>query len=312
MTPPHWHHLLEARGLTHTYEKDARVLRDVSLTLDRGETLGIVGESGSGKSTLGKVLLRLIEPQAGVIFLEGIDFRSLSGIKLRTYRQKMQMVFQNPADSLNPKKRVLDIVVDPIVAHGLAKTKDRWELGASLCLEAGLKESLLQRFPHELSYGERQRVAIARALGTSPAILVCDEPLASLDPTNQTKLLSLFAELRHRRELAYVFISHDLAATQTFAHRVAVMYAGEMVEEGPTASVFSEPKHPYTRALLDAAGYHPVGQSPILLPGEPPSPSLLPRGCPFHPRCHAARKPCTQETPPQLPRSGGGMYRCIL
>jgi len=302
--------LLEATGLLKVYPLRlglfgstvgrVRAVDGVSLVIGRGETLGLVGESGSGKSTTGRLLLRLEEPTAGEILFDGDHWLSLTGAELRRKRRGMQIVFQDPHSSLNPRMTVGDQIAEPLRVQGLARGRELSRRVASLLTEVGLSPAVADRFPSEFSGGQRQRIAIARALATEPKFLVCDEPVSSLDASIAAQVLNLLGDLRDRMGLAVLFISHDLAVVSRVADRVAVMYCGRIVEQGPTAEIVREPLHPYTAALLSAVS-PPEAVSPptprIVLEGELPSPSAPPAGCAFHPRCPIARPRCQEETP---------------
>jgi oligopeptide/dipeptide ABC transporter ATP-binding protein len=308
--------LLELDGVRRYFNSDAgqvRALDGVSLALNRGETLGLVGESGCGKSTLGRVSLGLEPVDAGRVLLDGSDLAALGHGALRQARRRMQMVFQDPVGSLNPRMRVGDIVGEPIrelegVSRGAAR-----ERGTQLLDRVGLPASYARRYPSELSGGQAQRVAIARSLSVRPALLVADEAVSSLDVSVAAQILNLLAELRKELSIAYLFISHDLAAVEHVSDRVAVMYLGRIVELGGAVDVFRRPQHPYTVALLSATPMPSAEhrRERIILRGDPPSPVDPPRGCRFHTRCpigplaRPERAICVTEEPP-LDRSGPG------
>ena len=297
--------LLETHALTTHFRRggvlapgrSVRAVDGVSLTVGRRETLGLVGESGSGKTTLGRTILRLVEPTDGRIFLEGRDITELSARALRPLRRRMQMVFQNPYASLNPRRRVGRIIRQPLAVHGIPGDHDR--LVADLLDSVGLPRDAGRRYPHEFSGGERQRIAIARALAVRPDLVVADEVTSGLDATVKLRVIDLLRALQAEMRVAYLFISHDLATVRQIAARVAVMYLGQVVEEAPTETLFTRPLHPYTRVLqasqppLDPA----VPWAPPVLPGEPPSPLAVPPGCRFHPRCPIAETRCRVEPP---------------
>ena len=297
--------LLETHALTTHFRRggvlapgrSVRAVDGVSLTVGRRETLGLVGESGSGKTTLGRTILRLVEPTDGRIFLEGRDITELSARALRPLRRRMQMVFQNPYASLNPRRRVGRIIRQPLAVHGIPGDHDR--LVADLLDSVGLPRDAGRRYPHEFSGGERQRIAIARALAVRPDLVVADEVTSGLDATVKLRVIDLLRALQAEMRVAYLFISHDLATVRQIAARVAVMYLGQVVEEAPTETLFTRPLHPYTRVLqasqppLDPA----VPWEPPVLPGEPPSPLAVPPGCRFHPRCPIAETRCRVEPP---------------
>ena len=259
----------------------------VSFEIAPGETLGLVGESGSGKSTVGRAVLRLEPPTAGTVQFEGRDLATLDAATMRATRRRMQIVFQDPLGALNPRRTIGDSVAEGLVIHRLATRSELAGRVAQLLEEVGLDASYANRYPHEFSGGQRQRVGIARALAVEPRFVVCDEPVSALDVSVQAQVLNLLLDLREHRQLAYLFIAHDLAVVQQVAHRVAVMYLGTIVEIGPARSIISTPRHPYTQALVSAVpNPDPAkARSRIVLEGEPPSPSAPPPGCPFAPRC---------------------------
>ena len=294
--------VLEARGLTrvfsHRGSKDAvTAVANVTLAIAPGESLGLVGESGSGKTTLGRCLVRLIEPTAGRIFFEGEDMTAATGRQLRSLRRRMQMVFQDPYDALNPRWRVRDIIAEPLVLHEDMSKKARLDRVRELLGLVNLSDAFLPRYPHQLSGGQQQRVGIARALATNPSVLILDEPTSAADWLTRREILQLLEDLRARLDLVYLFISHDLGAVKSVCERVAVMYLGRVVEEAPAATLFDSPQHPYTRALLsailDAQGAQ--GRVRVRLAGDPPSPVDPPTGCSLHPRCPIALAQCSEE-----------------
>ena len=272
----------------------------VSFGIAKGETLGLVGESGSGKSTLGRAVLRLTEPTAGRINLDGEELTALNGKELRTRRRKMQMIFQDPSASLNPRMTVRQAIAEPLKVFGASRSEANSRID-ELLDTVGLGPRYADRLPSELSGGQRQRVAIARALATDPEFIVADEPLASLDVSIQAQVMNLLKRLQSERGLTYLFISHDLRAVRHFANRVAVMYLGRVVELGPAGEVRDDPLMPYTKALVSAVPVpDPVAErsrSRILLRGEMPSPSDPPPGCPFQTRCQWAIDDCRRTVP---------------
>jgi oligopeptide/dipeptide ABC transporter ATP-binding protein len=301
------------RGLLQRAVGTVRAVDGVDLEVARGECVALVGESGSGKTTLGRCALRLIEPSGGRISFDGEDLLGLAGGDLRRRRRRFQMVFQDPYGSLDPRQRVSSIVAEPLEIHELREGRaGRAERVAELLALVGLSPDLAGRYPHELSGGQRQRVGIARALAAEPDLLVADEPVSSLDVSIRGQVLDLLADLRERLGLSMLLISHDLAAVERLADRVAVMYLGRIVELGPREPVLGRPLHPYTVSLLSAVPRpEPRRGRPrnrILLPGEPPSPMAPPPGCPFHPRCPIARERCAAERPP-LARVGEEDHR---
>jgi peptide/nickel transport system ATP-binding protein len=274
-----------------------RAVDGVSLALGPQETLGLVGESGSGKTTLGRTILRLVEPTAGRILLGGEEITGLSQAALRPLRQRMQIVFQNPYASLNPRRRVGAIVGQPLAVHRVPG--DHARMVDDLIRRVGLSPDAAGRYPHEFSGGQRQRIAIARALALRPDLVVADEITSGLDVTVKLRVLALLRELQAEFQVAYLFISHDLAVVRQIADRVAVMYLGQIVEEAPTDVLFERPLHPYTRVLR--ASVPPPDPTatwrPPVLPGDPPSPLAVPSGCRFHPRCPIAETRCRVEPP---------------
>lgn len=278
-----------------------RAVDDVSLYIRKGETLGLVGESGCGKSTLGRTILRLVEPTYGRILYDGQDIVPLSERDLRPLRRKMQIVFQDPYSSLNPRMTIKDIVAEPIRIHKLAKNKsEEDDKIANLLRKVGLRAEMMKRYPHELSGGQRQRVGIARALAVEPELIICDEPISALDVSIQAQIVNLLQDLQDELGLSYFFISHDLKVVEYISHRVAVMYLGKIVETAKSADLFDKRYHPYTRALLSAIPVPQPGkkQLRVLLEGDVPSPLDPPSGCAFHPRCpKAVRGKCDVEVP---------------
>ena len=277
----------------------------ISFDVGRGETLGLVGESGSGKSTTGRLLLRLEEPTGGRILFDGEDWLAVEGAELRRRRRDIQIVFQDPQTSLNPRMRCGAQVAEPLRVQQIARGRELDDRVTSLLEEVGLAADVSRRFPSELSGGQRQRVAIARALATRPKFVVCDEPVSALDVSVAAQVLNLLADLREASNLSYLFISHDVAVVSSFSDRIAVMYFGRIVEEGTPAEILAQPLHPYTAALLSAVPEIAASarESRISLRGEPPSPASRPSGCVFHPRCPIARARCSEETPDLLPFS---------
>jgi peptide/nickel transport system ATP-binding protein len=314
--------LLEVDGLVKYYESGSlfsgkkppvRAVDGVSFTVGRGETLALVGESGCGKTTVGRTLLRLQEPTAGRATFDGADLFALHGEALRAMRRRLQIVFQDPYSSLDPRMTVAASVAEGIEIHGLAKGPAVRERVDALLAEVGLDPSYADRYPHEFSGGQRQRIGIARALAVEPNFIVCDEPVSALDVSVQAQVLNLLADLQRTRGLSYLFIAHDLAVVRQLAHRVAVMYLGRIVELGPTEEVLAHPKHPYTQALLSAVPEPDPAtkRSRLVLSGEPPSPSAPPPGCAFHPRCpHPQRDTRCGSERPELRALGAGTVAC--
>jgi oligopeptide/dipeptide ABC transporter ATP-binding protein len=290
-------------GLLGTRKETVQAVNGVSVTIAQRETLGLVGESGCGKTTLGRTILRLIERTAGEVRFDGQDVFALAPEALRQLRRRMQIIFQDPYASLNPRMSIGRAVREGIEVHHLATGREAERRVAALLEEVGLSADAAHRYPQEFSGGQRQRAGIARALAVEPEFIVCDEPVSALDVSVQAQVLNLLADLQARRGLSYLFISHDLAVIRHIAPRVAVMYVGRIVEEGPSATIYAHPLHPYTQALLSAV---PVPdpttkRQRIVLAGEPPSAVHPPAGCPFHPRCqHPAKDETCRTTRPEL------------
>jgi oligopeptide/dipeptide ABC transporter ATP-binding protein len=302
------------RGVFGTSTRRLTAVDRVSLAVGRGEALGLVGESGSGKTTCGRLIARLEEVDSGRIWFEAEDWLALSGRRLRRRRRDLQVVFQDPQTSLNPRMTCGDQIAEPLRVQGLATRSAMPGRVEELLAEVGLSADAASRFPSEFSGGQRQRIAIARALATRPKFLVCDEPVSSLDVSVAAQVMNLLVELRERKGLSYLFISHDLAAVERISHRIAVMYLGRIVEEGPAQMVTSLPLHPYTAALLSAVPEPDPfsGRARVVLPGEPPSPADPPHGCAFHPRCPIARTRCREETPALFPLASGRAAACFF
>jgi len=303
--------------LWHARDQYVHAVDDVSFELRRGEVLALVGESGCGKSTLALTLMGLEKPTAGTLIFEGQDVTHLEGLKLKQMRRHIQMVFQDPYESLSPLMTIGQIVAEPLVVHGLARGKgERAERVRRALEDAGLKpaEAFLNRFPHELSGGQRQRVVIAGALVLEPSLLLADEPVSMLDVSIRAEILNLLAELRAARGISILFITHDLATAAYFTDRVAVMYLGRIVEISPTREVLANPAHPYTRALLSVIPVPNPRQrrERIILQGDPPNPIDLPPGCRFHPRCPLAQPICREQDPMLRDVRDGHQAACLL
>ena len=300
--------LLEARNLVKEFPLDGKkgksvvhAVTDVNLDIYEGETLALVGESGCGKSTLGRVLIRLLEATAGEIRFEGQEIVGLKDREFAPYRRQMQIVFQDPYASLNPRMNVKEIISEPLVTHGLAKTKQEIdEQVRELMREVGIPEEFINRYPHQFSGGQRQRIGIARAIALHPKLIICDEPVSALDVSIQSQVLNLLKDLQAEYQLTYLFISHDLSVVKFIADRVCVMFLGMICEIGDTDSLYEAPLHPYTRFLLSAipkADPRLRNEIKELLTGEIPSPVNPPSGCRFHTRCPYAKEICSVEVP---------------
>ena len=289
------------RGVLRRQVGAVRAVDGLDFHIHEGETLGLVGESGCGKSTVGRVILRLHHPTAGRIFFRGEDITARKGNDLRLLRRRMQMVFQDPQDSLNPRMTVGSIVGEPLLEHGIAKGRALATQVGALLESVGLQPAWVNRYPHEFSGGQRQRIGVARALALKPEFIVCDEPIAALDVSIQAQIVNLLADLRERFRLTYLFISHDLALVRHIADRVTVMYLGKIVEVGPAAALYDAPRHPYTQALLSAVpGHDPRAEARrerILLQGDVPNPAAPPSGCRFRTRCPRAASICASQEP---------------
>jgi oligopeptide/dipeptide ABC transporter ATP-binding protein len=333
--------LLSVAGLVKHYRADpgpiarlfgrrpavVRAVDGVGFDIGRGETLGLIGESGCGKSTLGRTILRLVEPTAGRVRFDGTDLMALPATALKQWRRRMQIVFQNPYASLNPRRTAADIVAQPLRLHGIARGRSAREQAAAMLDKVGLRGTQLDRYPHQFSGGQRQRIGIARALVLNPEFLVLDEPVSALDVSVQAQVIELLARLRRELSLTCLFISHDISVIGYLSDRVAVMYLGAIVESGPAAEVLTTPRHPYTQVLLSAvprierstpppplaAGSRAEGAAQsarIRLTGEPPSPLAPPSGCHFHPRCPRATDICREQPPVLRPVSPAAQVAC--
>jgi oligopeptide/dipeptide ABC transporter ATP-binding protein len=291
-----------------------RAVDDVSFQVEAGRTLALVGESGCGKTTVGRSLLRLVEPQAGQVWFEGTDILSLPRAELRPLRRRLQIVFQDPMASLDPRMRVRDLVAEGMQVHGIgANEAERTERVAALLQRVQIDPRQMTRYPHEFSGGQRQRIGIARALAVEPRLLICDEATSALDVSIQSQVLNLLRDLQQELGLTYLFITHDLGVVRYLADRVAVMYLGQIVEEGETEALFHAPQHPYTQALLAAVpSLDPARQGArVVVRGDVPSPSAPPPGCRFHTRCPKVFARCRVEPPPMY-ATPIGTSRCFL
>ncbi len=289
-----------------------KAVAGVNLDIQPGETLGLVGESGSGKSTLGRLILKLLEPTEGSVFFDGRDLSTLGRAELRTLRQQMQLVFQDPYASLNPRMRVRSIVGEGIEIHKLARGAEKERRIAELLAMVGMSADAMDRLPHEFSGGQRQRIGIARALAVNPRFLVLDEPVSALDVSIQAQIINLLQDLQEKLKLTYLFIAHDLRVVEHISNRVAIMYLGKIVEIASRDEIYLNPRHPYTRALLSAIPTIDTANKPerIKLPGEMPSPMNPPPGCAFHPRCPYAKDVCTNVEPKLETGRGGHAVSC--
>jgi oligopeptide transport system ATP-binding protein len=319
-TPP----LLEVTDLVKHYPVRSGILRrragtvhavdGVSFALGAGETLGLVGESGCGKSTVARSVLRLVEPTSGQIRIRGCDITHLGKTALRQHRRKMQIVFQDPFASLNPRMRAGDIVGEPLSVHGLASGREKQARVAELFEQVGLRADQMRNYPHQFSGGQRQRICIARALALGPDLIVCDEPVSALDVSIQAQVINLLIDLQKKHGFSYLFIAHDLAVVAHISHRVAVMYLGRIVEIAGKTELFKNPRHPYTQALLASV---PVADPKAkrltpLVDGDVPSPVNPPPGCAFHTRCRYAMDRCKTERPPLVDAGSGHQVACLL
>ena len=306
-------HFAQRQGLFRRSAGTVKAVDDVSLEIAPGETLGLVGESGCGKSTLGRAILRLIEPTAGEVSFGGTDLLKLGRDELRAKRRELQIVFQDPYSSLNPRMAVGQIIGEALDIHRLAPTADaRRKRIAELLGQVGLDSKHAERYPHEFSGGQRQRIGIARALAVSPKLIVCDEPVSALDVSVQAQVVNLLQDLQRQLGLTYLFIAHDLAVVEHISQRVLVMYLGRIVESGPAETVIRNPRHPYTKALIAAVPKGKRTEHSEVLGGELPSPLNPPAGCPFHTRCPVAEPRCATQVPPVKVLENGHAVACHL
>lgn len=314
--------LLQVKGL-RTYfpvgggRRDVlRAVDGVDLTLHRGETVGLVGESGSGKSTVARSIIRLEKPTDGQIIFKGVDLARASRRKLHELRPKVQMVFQDPFASLNPRMKVGDAVAEPLIIHERVRPREARKRAAEFLERVGLPPDAVNRYPHEFSGGQRQRIGIARALSVRPELILADEPVSALDVSIQGQLLNLFKDLQRDFNLTYLFISHDLSVVRYLCDRIAVMYLGQIAEVGDNASIFNSPRHPYTKALLSAVPdpdpARAKEQSVVALEGEVPSPMQPPLGCRFHTRCPVAIERCAHDVPIAISTAADHVVSCHL
>jgi len=300
------------RGVLSRVVGHVKAVDDVSFRIAPGETLGLVGESGCGKTTVGRSILRLIEPTRGSVRFEGTELVGLAAEAMRRMRRQMQIIFQDPYSSLNPRMTVLDIVGEALEIHGIATGRDKEDRVKALLERVGLAARYVNRYPHEFSGGQRQRIGIARALALSPRFIVCDEAVSALDVSVQAQVINLLMDLREEFGLAYLFIAHDLSVVRHISNRIAVMYLGEVVETAPSRELFRRPLHPYSQALLSAV---PIAdptreRNRIVLEGDVPTPINPPPGCHFHPRCRFAEELCKREAPGVTDAGDGHSFRC--
>ena len=302
------------KGILQKTVGHVKAVDNVSFTVNKGETIGIVGESGCGKSTTGKTILRLLEPTDGEIIYKNENLASLSASKLKEYRKEMQIVFQDPFSSLNPRYRIGRILERPMEIHNLYTKKERKQKVAEILQKCGMDPSVVNKFPHEFSGGQRQRIGIARALTLNPNLLILDEPVSALDVSIQSQIFNLLEDLQDELDLTYLFISHDLSVVRHISDRILVMYLGQMFEMSETMDLFKEPLHPYTRALLSAIPVHNPTEKRerIVLKGDLPSPSNPPSGCVFHTRCPSAMDICKQVKPDWKQAKDGHFVACHL
>jgi len=303
------------KGFFMRHVGDVKAVDDISLTVKKGETLGLVGESGCGKSTLGRTLIRLYEPTGGQISFNGKNFLDLSGKELRESRKNIQMIFQDPYASLDPRMTVGQVIEQPFVIHNLLGPVEREKRVKELLELVGLRPSHINRYPHEFSGGQRQRIAIARAIALNPELIICDEPVSALDVSIQAQILNLLKDLQEKLKLTYIFISHDLSVIEHVCDRVAVMYLGKIVEIASRDELYKNPQHPYTQALLASIPTIGAGKKKMhkILTGEIPSPINPPSGCTFHPRCGFCMDRCKSEIPQLKPvgPSGDNYVSCF-
>src|SRR5512143_4112 len=291
-----------------------KAVDDVSFVVKRGETLGLVGESGCGKSTVGKLLIRLLDPTKGSITFEGCDIATAEGAQLKALRREMQILFQDPFSSLDPRTPIGNSIGEGLLIHGMKDARQRQDQVLEIMRKVGMEDYHARRYPHEFSGGQRQRIGIARALILRPKFIVCDEPVSALDVSIQSQVLNLLRELQREFGLTYLFIAHNMSVVEHISDRVAVMYLGKMVEVAGREELYANPQHPYTQALLSAIPLHNprIKRERIILKGDVPSPLNPPSGCRFHPRCPVAIGVCSQEEPPLIDLGGGHLCACHL
>ena len=307
--------ILEVRGLKKYFNTPHGLLHavdDLSFNIEKGKTLGVVGESGCGKSTLGRVILRLIDSTEGEVLFEGEDVLKYSKAEMRAMRKSMQIIFQDPYESINPRMSVGELIAEPLIVNKICKSAEIDKKVRELMDTVGLAERMINSYPHELDGGRRQRIGIARALSVSPKFIVCDEPVSALDVSIQAQILNLMQDLQKERGFTYMFITHNLSVVKHISDDIMVMYLGKMVEKAPKSELFKNPMHPYTRALLESTPSvrEGRGRERTLLSGEIPSPANPPSGCKFHPRCPYADGRCRTETPGLHDLGGGHLAAC--
>ena len=303
------------KGKLFEKKQYVKAVNDISFSIRRGETLGIVGESGSGKSSLGRTVLKVHQPDSGHIYFNGTDITKLNEKQMHPYRQKMQMIFQDPYASLNPRFTVGETIAEPMEIYQMYDPKERMERVQQLMETVGLKPDHIRRYPHEFSGGQRQRIGIARTLALNPEFIVCDEPFSALDVSIQAQIINLLEKIQDERKISYIVVAHDLNAVRHISHNIGVMYLGHLVEIGPAAEVYQNPKHPYTKALISSIpvadpDYTGLGKR-IILEGEVPSPIHVPKGCPFSTRCKYCTEKCKEQMP-ELRTVGEEQVACTL
>ena len=303
------------KGKLFEKKQYVKAVNDISFSIGKGETLGIVGESGCGKSSLGRTVLKVHQPDSGHIYFNGTDITKLNEKQMHPYRQKMQMIFQDPYASLNPRFTVGETIAEPMEIYQMYDPKERMERVQQLMETVGLKPDHIRRYPHEFSGGQRQRIGIARTLALNPEFIVCDEPFSALDVSIQAQIINLLEKIQDERKISYIVVAHDLNAVRHISHNIGVMYLGHLVEIGPAAEVYQNPKHPYTKALISSIpvadpDYTGLGKR-IILEGEVPSPIYVPNGCPFSTRCKYCTEKCREQMP-ELRTVGEEQVACTL